>query len=108
MLDLTETAVDDDDTKQNEILRNGDDGDGVTSVQCGSVGTQFNNVTINSSLQVNTAELFISCIVNFVRYFRPNELILIAVENDLLETIKYENLLDEFTLKSVRKKTLFK
>ncbi|XP_058733838.1 uncharacterized protein LOC131605508 [Vicia villosa] len=39
---------------------------------------------------------------------RLNGLALIAVENDFLETLKYEELLDEFASKSVRRKALFK
>ncbi|CAK8542871.1 unnamed protein product [Lathyrus sativus] len=39
---------------------------------------------------------------------RLNGLALIAVENDLLETVKYEDLVDEFASKSVRRKALFK
>ncbi|CAL5185848.1 unnamed protein product [Lathyrus oleraceus] len=39
---------------------------------------------------------------------RLNRLALIAVENDILETIKYEDLVNEFASKSVRRKTLFK
>ncbi|CAL5212152.1 unnamed protein product [Lathyrus oleraceus] len=38
---------------------------------------------------------------------RLNELTLIAIENDILETIKYEDLVDDFASKSVRRKTLF-
>lgn len=37
-----------------------------------------------------------------------NELALIVVENNILETIKYEDLVNEFASKSVRRKTLFK
>ncbi|XP_058744291.1 uncharacterized protein LOC131616850 [Vicia villosa] len=39
---------------------------------------------------------------------RLNGLSLIAIENDLLETIQYEDLVDEFASKSVRRMTLFK
>ncbi|XP_050916612.1 uncharacterized protein LOC127131737 [Lathyrus oleraceus] len=39
---------------------------------------------------------------------RLNGLALIAVENDILETIKYEGLVNEFASKSVRRKALFK
>lgn len=39
---------------------------------------------------------------------RLNGLALIAVENDLLETIQYEDLVDEFASKSVRRMALFK
>ncbi|XP_058783742.1 uncharacterized protein LOC131658470 [Vicia villosa] len=39
---------------------------------------------------------------------RLNGLATIAVENDILETIKYEDLVDEFASKSVRRMTLFK
>ncbi|CAL5198460.1 unnamed protein product [Lathyrus oleraceus] len=38
---------------------------------------------------------------------RLNGLTLIAIENDILETIKYESLVDGFASKSVRRKTLF-
>ncbi|XP_050897880.1 uncharacterized protein LOC127104761 [Lathyrus oleraceus] len=38
---------------------------------------------------------------------RLNGLALIAIENDILETIKYEDLVDDFASKSVRKKALF-
>ncbi|XP_050915116.1 uncharacterized protein LOC127130086 [Lathyrus oleraceus] len=38
---------------------------------------------------------------------RLNGLALIAIENDILETIKYEDLVDDFASKSVRRKTLF-
>ena len=38
---------------------------------------------------------------------RLNGLALIAIENDILETIKYEDLIDDFASKSVRRKTLF-
>ncbi|CAL5203959.1 unnamed protein product [Lathyrus oleraceus] len=31
----------------------------------------------------------------------------LAIENDILETIKYEDLVDDFASKSVRRKTLF-
>lgn len=37
-----------------------------------------------------------------------NGLTLIVVENDLLETIKYEDLVDEFASKSVWRNALFK
>ena len=39
---------------------------------------------------------------------RLNGLALIAIENDLLETIQYEDLVDEFASKSVRRMALFK
>ncbi|XP_058733323.1 uncharacterized protein LOC131604926 [Vicia villosa] len=39
---------------------------------------------------------------------RLNRLTLIAVENDILEMIKYEDLVDEFASKSVRRKAIFK
>ncbi|XP_050902206.1 uncharacterized protein LOC127112057 [Lathyrus oleraceus] len=38
---------------------------------------------------------------------RLNGLVLIAIENDILETIKYEDLVDYFASKNVRRKTLF-
>ncbi|XP_050908176.1 uncharacterized protein LOC127121782 [Lathyrus oleraceus] len=38
---------------------------------------------------------------------RLNGLALIAIENDILETIKYEDLVDDFASKSVRRKVLF-
>ncbi|KAI5390485.1 hypothetical protein KIW84_075701 [Lathyrus oleraceus] len=38
---------------------------------------------------------------------RLNGLTLIAIQNDILETIKYEDLVDDFASKSVRRKTLF-
>ncbi|CAL5191257.1 unnamed protein product [Lathyrus oleraceus] len=38
---------------------------------------------------------------------RLNGLALIAIENDILETIKYEDLVDDFASKSVRRKALF-
>ncbi|XP_050889765.1 uncharacterized protein LOC127095061 [Lathyrus oleraceus] len=38
---------------------------------------------------------------------RLNGLTLIAIENDILETIKYKDLVDDFTSKSVRRKALF-
>ncbi|XP_050875200.1 uncharacterized protein LOC127078818 [Lathyrus oleraceus] len=38
---------------------------------------------------------------------RLNRLALIAIENDILETIKYEDLADDFASKSVRRKALF-
>lgn len=38
---------------------------------------------------------------------RLNGLALIAIENDILETIKYEDLVDDFASKSVCRKTLF-
>ncbi|CAL5213873.1 unnamed protein product [Lathyrus oleraceus] len=38
---------------------------------------------------------------------RLNGLALIAIENDILETIKYEDLVDDFASKNVRRKTLF-
>ncbi|XP_050915556.1 uncharacterized protein LOC127130627 [Lathyrus oleraceus] len=38
---------------------------------------------------------------------RLNGLALIAIENDILETIKYEDLVDDFASKSVHRKTLF-
>ncbi|CAL5205420.1 unnamed protein product [Lathyrus oleraceus] len=38
---------------------------------------------------------------------RLNGLALIAIENDILETIKYEDLVDDFASKSVRRKTFF-
>ncbi|XP_050920114.1 uncharacterized protein LOC127137729 [Lathyrus oleraceus] len=38
---------------------------------------------------------------------RLNGLALIAIENDILKTIKYEDLVDDFASKSVRRKTLF-
>ncbi|CAL5199139.1 unnamed protein product [Lathyrus oleraceus] len=38
---------------------------------------------------------------------RLNGLTLIAIENDILETIKYEDLVDDFVSKSVRMKALF-
>lgn len=37
-----------------------------------------------------------------------NRIALITIESDLLEIIQYENLVDEFTSKSVRRVTLFK
>lgn len=37
-----------------------------------------------------------------------NGLTLIAVENDILETIKYEDLVNKFASKNIRRKTLFK
>ncbi|XP_050877053.1 uncharacterized protein LOC127080804 [Lathyrus oleraceus] len=39
---------------------------------------------------------------------RLNELALITAKNDILETIKYEDLVNEFASKSVRRKALFK
>jgi hypothetical protein len=39
---------------------------------------------------------------------RLNGLASIAIENEVLETIKYEELVDEFASKSVRRMTLFK
>ncbi|XP_021843059.2 uncharacterized protein [Spinacia oleracea] len=39
---------------------------------------------------------------------RLNGLALIAIENDLLETVQYEDLVDEFASKSVRRMALFK
>ncbi|CAL5197185.1 unnamed protein product [Lathyrus oleraceus] len=38
---------------------------------------------------------------------RLNGLALIAIENDILEKIKYEDLVDDFASKSVRRKALF-
>ena len=38
---------------------------------------------------------------------RLNGLALIAIENDVLETIKYEELVDEFASKSVQRMALF-
>ncbi|CAL5212568.1 unnamed protein product [Lathyrus oleraceus] len=38
---------------------------------------------------------------------RLNGLALIAIENDILETIKYEDLVDDFASKSVRRNALF-
>lgn len=38
---------------------------------------------------------------------RLNGLALIAIKNDILETIKYEDLVDDFSSKSVRRKALF-
>ena len=39
---------------------------------------------------------------------RLNGLALIAIENKVLETVKYEELVDEFASKSVRRMVLFK
>ena len=39
---------------------------------------------------------------------RLNELALIAIENDVLEIVKYEDIVDEFASKSVRRMTIFK
>lgn len=39
---------------------------------------------------------------------RLNGLALIAIENDILETVEYEDLIDDFASKSVRRMTLFK
>lgn len=38
---------------------------------------------------------------------RFNRLTLVVVENDLLKTIKYEDLIDEFVLKNIRGKVFF-
>jgi hypothetical protein len=39
---------------------------------------------------------------------RLNGLAMIAIENDLLESIQYEDLIDEFVSKNVRRMALFK
>ena len=39
---------------------------------------------------------------------RLNGLALIAIENDVLETVKYEEMVDEFASKSVRRMVIFK
>lgn len=62
-------------------------------------------VTIASVLKLELLKFYLRSTISQERF---NDLSLITIENDLLETIQYKDLVDEFVLKSVRKMTLFK
>lgn len=50
-------------------------------------------------------KLLNSYLLSTISQERLNGLTLIAIENDILETIKYEDLVDEFVSKSICRKT---